>query len=114
MINDMLSNLFVIICSSSARLLKVRLGEHDVSSSGERYPHEEYDAARIVLHPRFNNETLENDIALLRLASPVRRQPHINTVCLPDTPVQESELIASSSCYITGWGRRTESEYNIR
>lgn len=94
---------------SSARFLKVRLGEHDVSSSDEHHRHVEYDAARVVLHPRFNNETLENDIALLRLDAPVNRQPHINIVCLPDTPTEESELLASSTCYITGWGRRSET-----
>ncbi|XP_035227597.1 phenoloxidase-activating factor 2-like [Stegodyphus dumicola] len=94
---------------STARILKVRLGEHDVSSLAERHPHEEFDATRIVLHPRFNNETLENDIALLQLSSPVRRKPHINIICIPDTETEERELLASSSCYITGWGRRTES-----
>ncbi|CAL1298488.1 unnamed protein product [Larinioides sclopetarius] len=94
---------------SSSRFLKVRLGEHDVTTSSERYPHEEFDVSQIVLHPRFNNETLENDIALVRLATPVRRKPHINIACLPDTKTEESELLASSNCYITGWGRRTES-----
>ncbi|KFM60613.1 Serine proteinase stubble, partial [Stegodyphus mimosarum] len=77
---------------STARILKVRLGEHDVSSLAERHPHEEFDAARIVLHPRFNNETLENDIALLQLSSPVRRKPHINIICIPDTETEEREL----------------------
>ncbi|GIY15872.1 protein masquerade [Caerostris darwini] len=94
---------------SSSRFLKVRLGEHDVSSSSELHPHEEFDVSRIMLHPRFNNETLENDIALVRLATPVRRKPHINIVCLPDTRTEERELLASTSCYITGWGRRTET-----
>ncbi|GBO41964.1 hypothetical protein AVEN_14611-1 [Araneus ventricosus] len=39
---------------TSSRFLKVRLGEHDVSTSSERYPHEEFDVSQIVLHPRFN------------------------------------------------------------
>ncbi|XP_054718009.1 phenoloxidase-activating factor 2-like [Uloborus diversus] len=94
---------------ASSRFLKVRLGEHDVSSSTERYPHEEFDAARIVLHPNFDNETLENDVALLQLRKPAKRRPHIDVVCLPHTKTEESELLASENCYITGWGRRSET-----
>ncbi|XP_071040931.1 chymotrypsin-like protease CTRL-1 [Parasteatoda tepidariorum] len=93
---------------SSAKFLKIRVGEHDVSSTVEQHPYDEYDASRIVLHPSFNNETLENDIALVRVSLAVRKKPHINIICLPQTKTEENELL-SSSCYITGWGRRTET-----
>lgn len=89
--------------------LKIRLGEYDVSSTTETMGHEEFDVARIVLHPDFNNATLLHDIALVKLARAARKRPNINTICMPDKTIPEKELIVSTKCYVTGWGKRNEN-----
>jgi len=61
-------------------ILKVRLGEYDVSTTAEPLPHEEFDISDIQIHPNFNNATLVNDIALLRLVRPARRKQNIDGV----------------------------------
>lgn len=42
-------------------------------------------AARIVIHPNFNPTTLFNDIAIIRMDTPIplATQQIINTACLP-------------------------------
>lgn len=55
-------------------ILKVRLGEYDVSTTAEPLKHEEFNISDIVVHPGFNNSTLVHDIALLRLEKPAKRK----------------------------------------
>ncbi|KAL0271283.1 UNVERIFIED_CONTAM: hypothetical protein PYX00_008423 [Menopon gallinae] len=85
--------------------LKVRLGEYDVTSTSESLRHEDRSVDKIILHPSFNNETLHNDIALLKLQYPAKQRPHIDVVCLPK---QNVEFPLHSKCVITGWGRENE------
>ena len=57
-----------------SEILKVRLGEYDVSTTAEPLRHEEFNISNIVVHPGFNNSTLVHDIALLRLEKPAKRK----------------------------------------
>ena len=59
-------------------ILKVRLGEYDVSTTAEPLKHEEFNISDIVIHPGFNNSTLVHDIALLRLEKPAKRKQVID------------------------------------
>merc|ERR1712203_873404 len=88
-------------------ILKVRLGEYDVSTTAEPLPHEEFDISDIQIHPNFNNATLVNDIALLRLVRPARRKQNIDVVCIG----RPKELLPEglTDCVVTGWGRRSEN-----
>ena len=52
----------------------MRLGEDDVSTTAEPLPHQEFNISDIRVHPNFNNATLVNDIALLQLQRPAKRQ----------------------------------------
>jgi len=54
-------------------------------------------------HPNYD-PGLTNDIALLKLANPVKVTDHISPVCLPTT--QDEELpTAGTNLFSTGWGR---------
>lgn len=87
-------------------LLKVRLGEYDVSVTTEQLPYEELDVSHVMVHPQFNNLSLANDIALLRFVRPARRRSHIDVACMPH-PGQIEE-IEGTRCIVTGWGRKSE------
>ncbi len=60
--------------STISEILKVRLGEYDVSTTAEPLRHEEFNITDIVIYPGFNNSTLVHDIALLKLESPAKRK----------------------------------------
>lgn len=55
--------------------------------------------AQIISHEGFNMGHLRNDIALLRLATPVQFSRSINTVCLP---TQGHRVSLTKTCYISG------------
>jgi hypothetical protein len=65
--NDLLNQ----ICSIFGRPLRVRLGEWDAAGATEPIPAQEYTVARAFVHPQYTASNLRNNIAILRLASPV-------------------------------------------
>lgn len=69
--------------------LRVRLGEWDVNHDVEFYPYIERDIASVTVHPEFYAGTLANDIAILRMNTPVdwTKHPHISPACLPHPQV---------------------------
>ena len=105
--------LFCFSVSTRGEALKVRLGEHDVTSTRETLRHEEYDVSGVVLYPGFDNSTLAHDIALIRLRHPAKQRPNIDVVCLPKQGSKfpdTADPSSRTSCVITGWGRRSESK----
>ncbi|KAF5306627.1 hypothetical protein FQA39_LY08816 [Lamprigera yunnana] len=79
--------------------LRVRLNEHDLSAIDGREL--EMTVQKMFLHPRFNHQTVDNDIALLRLPSAVNIPP----VCLPAVQPESAEI-----CSIMGWGKLNSSD----
>ena len=92
---------------------KVRLGEYDVSTTAEPLKHEEFNISDIVIHPGFNNSTLVHDIALLRLEKPAKRKQNIDVVCMPKPGNFIYNKDRLGNCFVTGWGRRTESKFML-
>ncbi|XP_031417423.1 transmembrane protease serine 9-like [Clupea harengus] len=56
---------------------------------------------RIVLHPNYNSRTSDNDIAMLRLSSPVQFTNFIRPVCLA---ASGSVFKSGTDSWVTGWG----------
>ena len=54
-------------------------------------------------HPNYDTETIDNDICLLKLDTPVIYNDNIQPVCLGVTD-QEVEVYPEGSCYVMGWG----------
>uniref|UniRef100_A0A1Y1KKA9 limulus clotting factor C n=2 Tax=Photinus pyralis TaxID=7054 RepID=A0A1Y1KKA9_PHOPY len=79
--------------------LRVRLNEHDLSSIDGREL--ELTVQKVFTHPRFNHQTVDNDIALLRLPRAVSLTP----VCLPITEPESEEM-----CSVMGWGKLNSSD----
>lgn len=56
-------------------------------------------------HPNYNSRTVDNDIALLRLASPATLSDYILPVCLPGREMAERVLhLNGTPTVVTGWG----------
>uniref|UniRef100_A0A224X8C3 Putative trypsin-like proteinase n=1 Tax=Megacormus gertschi TaxID=1843536 RepID=A0A224X8C3_9SCOR len=81
--------------------LKIRLGEYDTQKTDEFLAHDDYNVEKIFCHPQFRNNSLWNDMALLRLDRDVIFAPHIDSICLPTY----EEVFEGQSCVVTGWGK---------
>ncbi|KAF7659545.1 hypothetical protein LDENG_00295830 [Lucifuga dentata] len=57
--------------------------------------------SKIVLHPNYDSKTNDNDIALLRLSSPVTFTDYIRLVCLA---ASGSKFNNGTDSWVTGWG----------
>ncbi|OCT57628.1 hypothetical protein XELAEV_18003272mg [Xenopus laevis] len=77
----------------------VVVGQYDLSKKvqGEKT----FQVNRIVTHPKFNQKTFDNDLALLELTSSVTASESARPVCLPPVPIDPAP---GTNCYIAGWG----------
>ncbi|XP_051740874.1 serine protease 27-like [Ctenopharyngodon idella] len=66
--------------------------DHEISSS----------VSTLVIHPSYNSDTYNNDIALLHLSSSVNFTNYIRPVCLA---AENSIFPSGTSSWITGWGQ---------
>ncbi|XP_015813392.1 coagulation factor VII [Nothobranchius furzeri] len=89
------------------QFLKVVAGEHNinVNESTEQL----VQVTQIIMHENYVMSTVDNDIALLRLASPLVYSPHVVPVCLPTRSLAGRELWAIDLHTVSGWGKRSEN-----
>ena len=86
------------------RRVVVRIGEHDfMESEGTE---QDIRVVQDYVHPDFNKETIDSDIALLRLKTPVRLSKYVSIACVPDAG---SVLPNDTLCYAIGWGKMKNS-----
>ena len=62
-------------------------------------------ASKIIRHEDYKLGSYDADIALVKLATPVKYNALIKPVCLPQ---QDDNERNGESCYVTGWGRLKE------
>ncbi|XP_041074002.1 trypsin-3-like [Polyodon spathula] len=85
--------------------LQVRLGEHNiaVNEGTEQF----ISSAKVIRHPNYNSRNMDNDIMLIKLASPATLNSYVNTVRLPSRCAS-----AGTTCLISGWGNTLSSGTN--
>lgn len=82
-------------------------GEHDVDLvEGSE---QEVQVSAIHMHEHYDHRTADNDIALLRLATPLAVTSHAVPVCLPTSAHAHTQLLTVSSHMVSGWGRVHEA-----
>uniref|UniRef100_A0A2K6L8J8 trypsin n=1 Tax=Rhinopithecus bieti TaxID=61621 RepID=A0A2K6L8J8_RHIBE len=82
--------------------IEVRLGEHNIEvlEGNEQF----INATKIIRHPKYNGNTLNNDIMLIKLSTPAVINDYVSTISLPNTPPD-----AGTECLISGWGNTLSS-----
>lgn len=84
---------FSLLCSR----ITVRLGEHSLNSNDGSEQH--INAGKIIKHPYYNDNNLDNDIMLIKLSRPATLNSYVQTISLPSRcPV------ADEPCMVSGWG----------
>jgi len=86
----------------SAWGISVRVGKHDLRRRDQFEV--EHRASQIFVHPGFSYRHFQNDVAVIRLATPIRFNQAVQPICLP-----KSAARVGQPCYITGWGRQHRS-----
>ena len=81
--------------------LRARLGEWDAANTNEPIQPQQQVVSRIFIHPSYNAGNLKNDVAILRLTTPVSlgQVPTIGTACL------STASYVGSRCFVAGWGK---------
>ncbi|MFT4808787.1 MAG: secreted trypsin-like serine protease [Paraglaciecola sp.] len=86
--------------SANASLFKMNVGEYDLSDGAEKA----IDIANIYIHPLYDNEGFNNDIALVELVSAPVNAPA--PVQIADSALTNQYAIENSLATIAGWGGR--------
>ncbi|XP_068117605.1 chymotrypsin A-like [Hyperolius riggenbachi] len=79
---------------------RIVLGEHDRSSNAE--PIQTLAVGKVFTHPNWNSNTINNDISLIKLATPATISSTVSPVCLasPGQVYDDGRL-----CVTSGWGK---------
>jgi len=81
--------------------LKVIAGDHvrEYNDGGEQ----EIEVVKLKYHEKYDGQTIDNDIAILKLKTPLTLTKNIGLVCLPQLNGYTPQ--AKDNCFVTGWGR---------
>ncbi|XP_056419118.1 vitamin K-dependent protein C [Hyla sarda] len=89
----------------------VRLGEYNRRCLEDT--EQQIRVNKIITHPKFNAETVDNDIALLHLIQPAVYNKYVLPICLPSYGLAERNLtLEGTETIVTGWGNQDESQRN--
>jgi len=84
----------------------VRLGDHDISTTSDGATPVDISVGRSIQHPGWNSNTLDNDIAIVKLSRSVTYSRNIKPACLPDKYQGQdlASLLTSPAPVVVGWG----------
>ena len=92
--------------SSSYNSIVVVVGDHKIIDNfhGFNLDGTFHTICRIQNHPQYNNETFNNDFAIITLTRPVEIGIRVNYACLP-TSALEGDFLAGKTVELSGWGQ---------
>ena len=97
----MILNLQFCISRINPSSIRVRLGELQMASNNEPLRHQDIGVSAVMTHPKFEEGSLFNDIALMMLQQEAKIDRHVGPVCLPSA---QSAPSGAGACVATGWG----------
>lgn len=77
-------------------------GEHDTTVV--EGVEQQLAVAQVIVHPQYNPQTLDQDLALLHLASPALLDERVQTISLVESPTGDPLMEAGRMVIATGWG----------
>ncbi|XP_066944472.1 trypsin-like [Macrobrachium rosenbergii] len=80
------------------------LGEHNQYQNSDTPYEDEITIDRIIMHESYDSNTVDNDIALMRLSVPVTFNDGVRPICLPFK--YASKNFTGTTGTVTGWGQK--------
>jgi len=77
--------------------LAVRVGSNQYASGGQLLT-----VSRLIPHPKYDNSSYDNDIAIIELATPITFGPNVSPVTLPASGTDPADGTVVTAI---GWGR---------
>ncbi|XP_033114474.1 uncharacterized protein LOC117114948 isoform X3 [Anneissia japonica] len=102
----------IYFTEANNRNIEIRLGVWDSETEEDFESHFEVD--EIVVHPNYNIETYDSDIALIRLRQPVHYTDYIIPICLPSNQRADRLMRPKQKGFISGWGATKEEGDYVR
>lgn len=85
--------------------LMVKLGDHDININTETVT-QNVKVAQIIKHKDFSQQTLHNDVAILRLATPVTYTKTVRAVCMA---ASSRRVRQGTVATVVGWGLTSDT-----
>jgi len=84
----------------------VRLGDHDITTTNDGASPTDISIGRSIQHPGWDSNSLDNDIAIVKLSRSVSFSRNIRPACLPDSYGGQdlASLLVNPSPTVIGWG----------
>lgn len=93
-------------CMNQSRYIYIKLGEFDtLVHHGNEATHQ---VETIVTHNKYRPDTYHNDIALIKLATPIQFTRFILPACIPEPDFAEKVLMRQQEGMVSGFGRLGE------
>ncbi|XP_035533840.1 coagulation factor X [Morone saxatilis] len=93
-------------CMNQSRYIYIKLGEFDVLvDHGNEVTHH---VETIITHNKYKPDTYHNDIALIKLATPIKFTRFILPACIPEQDFAEKVLMRQPDGMVSGFGRLGE------
>ncbi|RVE75129.1 hypothetical protein OJAV_G00013840 [Oryzias javanicus] len=93
-------------CMNQTRYIYVKLGKFDVLRT-EKFE-ASHRVATIITHSKYTPLTYNNDIALIKLETPIKFTKYILPACLPEPEFAEKVLMRQPEGLVSGFGRLGE------
>uniref|UniRef100_A0A3Q3A6Z4 coagulation factor Xa n=1 Tax=Kryptolebias marmoratus TaxID=37003 RepID=A0A3Q3A6Z4_KRYMA len=90
-------------CMNHSDYMSVKLGEFDTMVNEGREAVHKVDA--VIVHYNYKPVTYHNDIALIKLATPITFSSYILPACLPEADFAEKVLMRQQEGLVSGFGR---------
>ncbi|KAJ8672486.1 hypothetical protein QAD02_003745 [Eretmocerus hayati] len=88
----------------SNNLRFVRLGEYDIQSQNDGANPIDVQIQQSIIHPRYNPNVIQNDIAILKLSRDVEFTDAIHPICLPVANDIKNKNFVGKNPFVAGWG----------
>lgn len=103
-----LTSQFIITAAHCVRRdIYVRAGEYDLSV--KEGTEQEIKVEKVFINPGYDKDTVDSDVAILKLKTPLILSKYVSNVCLPTKKTSKSMLRVNKMGTIIGWGKRKSS-----